>query len=101
MNLRTGKLITRREFNEIPATQAVMKRVAQRPAKQHAEKDLIVYDHNQIPINGENELDHSQDDDHFAGVDDHEENNDSDTEPNDDSNGNFNDDNKEEEKETP
>eukprot|EP00957_Ditylum_brightwellii_P115259 8789349-Ditylum_brightwellii.AAC.1 len=61
-----------------------MKRVAQLAAKQHADKDLIVYDYNQIPIDDKNELDHSQDDDHFIGVDDHDENNDGDTEPNDD-----------------
>eukprot|EP00957_Ditylum_brightwellii_P128131 9772908-Ditylum_brightwellii.AAC.1 len=67
MNLRTGKLITRREFDEILATQAMMKRVAQLAAKQQADKDLIVYDRNQIPIDDENELDHSQDDDHFTG----------------------------------
>eukprot|EP00957_Ditylum_brightwellii_P121665 9278148-Ditylum_brightwellii.AAC.1 len=67
MNLRTGKLITRREFDKILATQAVMKRVTQLAAKQHADKDLIVYDCNQIPSDDKNELDHSQDDDHFTG----------------------------------
>eukprot|EP00957_Ditylum_brightwellii_P009013 681368-Ditylum_brightwellii.AAC.1 len=68
MNLRIGKLITRREFDKIPATQAIMKRVAQLTNKQQADNDLIVYDCNQIPIADEHEVDHSQDDDHFTGV---------------------------------
>eukprot|EP00957_Ditylum_brightwellii_P020623 1555222-Ditylum_brightwellii.AAC.1 len=82
MNLRTGKLITRREFNKISATQAIMKRAAQLVTKQQVDNDLIVYDFNQIPIPAKHEVNHSQDDDHFTGVDDHDEDNDSNTEPN-------------------
>eukprot|EP00957_Ditylum_brightwellii_P132753 10123055-Ditylum_brightwellii.AAC.1 len=79
------------------ATQAVMKRVAQLATKQQADSDLIVYGRNQIPIADKHEVDHSQDDDHFAGVDDHNEDNDSDAESNGESFTEYNDNGNEEE----
>eukprot|EP00957_Ditylum_brightwellii_P060870 4620811-Ditylum_brightwellii.AAC.1 len=82
MSLRIGKIIVRREFNKILATQAIMKRLAQLATNHQDGNDLIVYNHNQIPITNEHGVDHSQDDDHFTGVDDHDEGDDGDAEPN-------------------
>eukprot|EP00957_Ditylum_brightwellii_P140420 10699091-Ditylum_brightwellii.AAC.1 len=50
MNLRTGKAITRRDFDEILATRHVIQRVNKLGELQKQQGDLLFYDRNQVLI---------------------------------------------------
>eukprot|EP00957_Ditylum_brightwellii_P143149 10906854-Ditylum_brightwellii.AAC.1 len=50
MNLRTGKAITRHDFDEIPATHRVIQRVNKLGELQKQQGDLLFYNCNQVLI---------------------------------------------------
>eukprot|EP00957_Ditylum_brightwellii_P162148 12345736-Ditylum_brightwellii.AAC.1 len=69
MSLRTGKLVIRQDFDELPATTAVIRRVAQLAEVQNAVDEPIFYDRNQVSI-PDLEVEDNIDDATLTGVDD-------------------------------
>eukprot|EP00957_Ditylum_brightwellii_P142760 10878419-Ditylum_brightwellii.AAC.1 len=55
MNLRAGKAITRRDFDEVPAPRRVIQRVNKLGELQKQQVDLLFYDCNQVLIANEDD----------------------------------------------
>eukprot|EP00957_Ditylum_brightwellii_P020103 1516639-Ditylum_brightwellii.AAC.1 len=68
MNLRTGKLIVRREFDELPAPDAVVNRVHKLVAAKKCSNSLTFYNRNQVLIGDDDDF--NTPDAKITGVDD-------------------------------